>query len=159
MPERGAFLAELVRRRLPLAIYGNRWDRAPEWPVLRPSFRGPAIYEADYVKAIQSARICLGLLSKGNRDTHTIRSSEIPYIGSLFCGERTEDHLAMYAEGREAVFWESAAESAELCHELLADEPRRAAIAAAGKRRVAALQLSHAEVLRKLLAEHCPSPA
>lgn len=155
MPERGPFLAELVRRGVPLAIYGNRWERAPEWDVLRNHRRGPAVTGADYVKAIQSAEVCLGLLSKGNRDLHTIRSSEIPAMGSLFCAERTVEHTAMYRENHEAVFWDDAAECAERCHEMLADPKRRLAIAEAGRRRVQELRVTHSCVLQDVLAELC----
>ncbi len=138
MPERGPFLCELLRLGVPLTIRGSHWHKAPEWPQLRHVCRGGEVLRRDYVLAIQCARISLGLLSKGNRDAHTRRSIEVPAIGSLLCAERTGEHLSMYREGEEAVFWSDAAECARLCHELLADEPRRAAIATAGQRRVQA---------------------
>jgi spore maturation protein CgeB len=59
----------------------------------------------------------------------------------------------MYREGVEAVFWSDAQECANLCRQLLADEPRRAAIAQAGQRRVHANQHFHEPMLRALLAE------
>lgn len=136
MPERGPFLAELLRRGVPLTIRGARWQRAPEWPQLAAAYKGPSVHGADYARAIQGARINIGLLSKENRDLHTTRSLEIPALGSLLCAERTPEHQAMYLEGREAVFWSDAAECARLCLQLLADEPHRAAVAQAGQRRV-----------------------
>ncbi len=153
MPERGPFLAELVRLGVPLTIYGNRWHKAPEWEVLRAVVRGPALSGLDYVKAIQSADVCLGLLSKGNRDLHTIRSSEIPAVGSLLCAERTVEHTAMYRENIEAVFWADAAECAARCREMLAEPVKRRAIAEAGRRRVLELRMTHACVLQDVLAE------
>ena len=123
MPERGPFLAQLLERGVPLAIWGDRWHKAPEWPQLRRCWRGPGLFDDDaYAAAIQSARVCLGLLSHGNRDLHTTRSMEIPALGGLLCAERTEEHLALYEEGREAVFWSDAEECAALCHDLLSDE-------------------------------------
>ena len=113
---------------------------------------GGPVFGAEYVKALQGARINLGLLSKGNRDDHTQRSLEVPALGSLLCAERTPDHLEMYAEGQEAVFWSDAAECARLCHALLADEPRRAAIAAAGQRRVHANGDFNQPMLARVLA-------
>lgn len=152
MPERGPFLAALARAGVPLSIHGNRWDRAPEWPELRHHFRGPGVVGPDYARLLQGARIGLGLLSKGNRDLHTIRSSEIPYAGSLFCAQRTAEHRQMYREGEEAVFWSDAAECARLCRELLDDEQRRTRIAVAGRERIKALKLSHVDVLAGILA-------
>ena len=132
MPERGPFLLDLVRRGVPLTIQGGNWHKAPEWPELKGHWRGDQIGGDDYAKAIQCAMVNLGLLSKGNRDLHTTRSLEIPALGALFCAERTSEHMAMYEDGVEAVFWSDASECARACKELLADEPRRQAVAAQG---------------------------
>lgn len=97
-PERGPFLASLIQSGLDVSIYGNNWEKAPEWPVIKPHFRSPMILGDDYVKAIQYSKINIGLLSKHNRDQYTIRSFEIPAIGALLCGERTEVHCQLYRE-------------------------------------------------------------
>ena len=88
------------------------------------------------MKAIQCSRVNLGLLSKENRDLHTTRSMEIPAIGGLLCAERTSEHLGMYDEGREALFWSDAQECAEMCRIALDDPDMRRAIASAGHRRL-----------------------
>ncbi len=152
MPERSPFMAELIRRGVPLSIWGNRWQKAPEWPQLAPHWRGPGLdNDEDYAAAILAAKINLGLLSKGNRDLHTTRSLEIPALGGLFCAERTCEHLELYEEGREAVFWEDAAECAEQCLTLLADEARRKAIAAAGHARALRNQYYNEPVMTQIL--------
>jgi spore maturation protein CgeB len=135
MPERGPFMVELLRRDVPLSIWGDGWQKAPEWPQLAANWRGGGLYDQDYVAAITSAKVCLGLLSKGNRNLHTSRSVEIPALGGLFCAERTSEHLALYEDGREAVFWDNAAECAAQCQRLLADEPLRRDIAHRGHER------------------------
>ncbi len=135
-PERGPFLAELASLGVPIAIYGYRYQSLPQWPLLRPYWRSANTDSAeDYARAIGSAKLCLGLLSKGNRDQHTTRSMEIPSLGGLLCAERTTEHLALYEEDREAVFWDTPEECAAKCFALLADAPRRDAIAAAGRQR------------------------
>ena len=151
MPERGEFLAPLVRAGLPLAIHGNRWDKAPEWNVLRDAWRGPAVVGAEYVKAIQYARISLGLLSRGNRDLHTQRTAEIPFIGGLLCAERTREHEHLYRDGVEAVFWRDAAECVEKCRWLLANPAMRQSIATAGQRRARELALGNETTLARIL--------
>lgn len=135
-PERGPFLLELIQRGVPLSIRGSNWHKAPEWTQLKACWKGGAIAGDDYAKAIQCAKVNLGLLSKENRDLHTTRSLEIPALGGLFCAERTSEHIAMYQEGKEALFWKSAQECAEVCRFALSDENRRQTIAAAGHRRV-----------------------
>jgi hypothetical protein len=152
MPERGPFMAELIKRDVPLSIWGDRWQKAPEWRTIAPHWRGPAIWDAyEYGATIQCAKISLGLLSKGNRDMHTRRSVEIPALGGLLCAERTAEHLTLYDEGQEAVFWSDAEECASQCLRLLADESRRLQIARQGHQRAKRNNLYNEPMLKAVI--------
>ncbi len=152
MPERGPFLAELIERGVPLTIYGDRWHKAREWPRLKSHWRGPGLHrDDDYARAIQCAKVCVGLLSKGNRDLHTQRSLEVPFLGSLFFAERTSEHLALYKEDEEAVFWTGAKECAARCLELLSCDDQRIRIARSGQKRCIANQTLNEPVLRTVI--------
>ncbi len=153
MPERGPFLLELVRRGVPLAIRGPNWQKAPEWAALRPYWRGGAVKGDDYAKAIQCAKVNLGLLSKGNRDEHTTRSLEIPALGALLCAQRTPEHLAMYVEKQEALFWDDPVECAAMCRFALLDEERRLALARAGQARLRRNGHMNQSVLAQILRQ------
>jgi hypothetical protein len=59
----------------------------------------------------------------------------------------------MYNDGVEAVFWQTPQECASLCSSLLNDEPKRAAIAAAGRRRAIRNGYFNEHVLAGVLAE------
>jgi spore maturation protein CgeB len=135
MPERGPFLARLVELGVPLAIYGERWHKAKEWAVLERHWRGPAVGGDDYAKAVQCSTICLGLLSKENRDHTTTRSFEIPHLGGVLCAERTAEHQALYEEDIEAVFWSTPEECAQKCISLLRDPQWRQRVATNGRAR------------------------
>jgi hypothetical protein len=135
-PERGPFLSELVQRGVPLAIYGDSWHKSREWSVLQPHWRGPSSKTDDeYALMVQCAKVVLGLLSKANRDLHTTRSAEVPLLGAAFCAERTPEHDALYLDGKEALFWDDAAECAAACEALLNDVAYRRSVAAAGRAR------------------------
>jgi len=151
MPERGAFLLDLVERGVPLSIFGPGWQKAPEWPRLRPHRRAEYLDGDHYAYAVQCAAVSLGLLSKGNRDLHTTRSMEIPSLGGLLCAERTGVHAALYREGEEAVFWSDGEECAAVCHALLADEPRRQAIAERGRQRSRANGYTSENLIRRTI--------
>ena len=151
MPERGPFLAALLDAGLPLAIYGNSWQKAPEWSTLQSVWQGPAIYGDDYIKAIQLAKISLGLLSKGNRDLHTTRTFEIPYCGGLLCAERTSEHLQLYQEDVEAVYWRDVTECIEKCHKLLKNDVMRRDIAEKGRVRCLKNGIFNENNLNKML--------
>jgi spore maturation protein CgeB len=135
-PERGPFFAELIERGVPLAIYGDHWQKAREWPLLEHCWRGPSSKNDDeYALMLQCSKVALGMLSKGNRDLHTTRTAEVPHLGAAFCAERTPEHDALYLDGKEALFWDDAAECAHQCRVLLADAALRRSVAAAGRAR------------------------
>jgi spore maturation protein CgeB len=135
MPGRGAFMARLFERGMPLAIHGSRWKRAPEYRLLEPFIRSDHLEGFDYTRAIAGAKIALVLLNGQNADLHTTRSAEIPAIGTAMCAPRTPHHQQLYKEGEEAVFFDGADDCAETCKRLLADDGRRQTIADAGRRR------------------------
>lgn len=153
MPERGPFLLDLVRLGVPLSIIGRRWERSPEWNLLRPFWRSEPVKNRDYVAAIRQAKVCLALLSKGNRDLHTQRTAEIPFAGGLLCGERTLEHEELFREGVDAVFWRDSTECAQICHEMLANPHRRDTIRGSGHDRVREMKLGNEAVCAKILEE------
>ena len=154
MPERGPFMARLIELGVPLSIWGNRWQKAGEWPALRSCWRGAALEgEQDYAMAIQYAKVSLGLLSKGNRDLTTQRSFEIPLLGGVLCAERTSEHWNLYREDEEAVFWSSPGECAEKCMRLVNDEERRNRIAVNGRRRCLQNGTTNEKVMAQIVRE------
>jgi spore maturation protein CgeB len=153
MPERGPFMAELIEAGLPLTIYGDRWQKAKEWSVIQKVWKGKYLYGDDYAKAIQTAKISIGLLSKGNRDLHTTRSIEIPFLGGLLCAERTCQHLYFYKEGEEAVFWSTPKECISICKILLDDEEKRKKIAAQGRVRAVKNKYLNEAVMSSIISE------
>lgn len=152
MPERGGFMARLVELGVPLSIFGDRWPKAPEWPVLSSVWQRGGLYD-DYARAIQCAKVNLGLLSKGNRDLTTTRSFEIPYLGGVLCAERTTEHTQLYREDEEAVFWSTPDECASKCMQLLRDEPRRKRLAMKGRSRCLKNNTTNEAVLAQILCE------
>jgi spore maturation protein CgeB len=151
MPERGPFMLDLVRRGVPLSIFGPGWRKAPEWAQLAAHHRAEYLDGDHYAYAVQCAKVSLGLLSKGNRDLHTTRSMEIPALGGLLCAERTAEHLQFYREGEEAAFWSDSAECAEVSLALLADTPRRERIASGGRARSLRNGYTSENLIRKVI--------
>jgi hypothetical protein len=76
---------------------------------------------------------------------------EIPFCGGLLCAERTPEHLELYQDGVEAVFWDNPEECVAHCSRLLADDILREEIRAAGARRVRALKVGNEDICRQIL--------
>jgi spore maturation protein CgeB len=149
--KRDLFVLELIQHGIPMSIWGDRWQKSPYWKLLKNYYRGGALGGRDYVAAIQGAKICLGLLSKGNRDLHTQRSLEVPYIGGLLCAERTVEHLEMYKENSEAIFWSDVKECASLCKELLLNDALRETNRLGGMKRVRNNFVGNEDICRLVL--------
>lgn len=154
MPERGPFMVELLKLGVPLTLRGDWWQKAPEWEQLKSAWKGPGIYGRDFVAATQTSKVALGLLSKGNRDLHTTRSAEVPYIcGPIFCAERTTEHEFLFESGKEALLWTSPGECAQYCKQALGDASQRTAMSKAARARIEAHSLSNDEVIVGVLAQ------
>ena len=151
IPGRGSFIARLLENGVPISFWGNRWHKSKKWRQIKTAWRGLGVYTMkDYIAILVSAKVCLGLLSDG--DEHTTRSIEIPAVGGLLCAQRTEEHLQMYAEGKEAVFWKDADECADICLELSQSPIRRIDIALRGHERCLRNDYFHEPTLRRIIA-------
>lgn len=136
---RVAYLEEIVRRGWRLKIFGPGYD----WdPVLQNSLtlsnQVPVklVWGDDYNKALCGAKIALCFFSKLNRDTYTRRCFEIPACGTLLLSEYSQDLAEIYAQDKEAAYFNCPEEMCSVVSLLLADEAKRAAIASAGYKRV-----------------------
>ena len=152
--QRGAFIVELIRLGVPVSVWGDNWHKDKEWRIIKQHWRGPGVYdESEYAAILRSAKICLGLVNKASGNLHTDRSIQVPALGALLCAERTSEHLAMYEEGKEAVFWKDAYECASICRELLKDDNRRIEIALKGLSRAEKNNLFNEPVLNAILEQ------
>jgi hypothetical protein len=154
MPDgRGDFVRQLMARGIPIAIWGDRWHRDPQWKTLRTAWRGPGVYDDDgYASLIRQCKICLGLLNHTAGNQHTDRSIQIPALGTVLCAERTAEHVGMYDEGVEALFWSTPEECADKCRRALQDQERLAVLARRGRERAIRNQLFNEPTLQALLS-------
>lgn len=150
---RDVFLLKLIQADINVSIWGNRWQKSAHWEQLKKHWKGPALSGRDYVCAIQGAKLCLGMLSKSNRDLHTTRSAEIPYAKGLLCAEKTSEHQHMFKEGFEALFWQDADECISVCKKALSSDLLRDQIKSNGHKTIIELELGHEKILSKIISK------
>ena len=132
--ERAATLYFLAKSGLHVRVWGEGWGRM--WrrhPNL--CIEGRPLLGDEFAKACAAFKINLGFLRKLNRDLQTTRSVEIPACGGFMLAERTNEHLELFAEGKEAEFFETCDEILEKCRYYLAHPLNRQRIAQSGYRR------------------------
>jgi hypothetical protein len=113
--DRVAIVAALKTAGLEVAVYGGYWDTFPETAALARGW-----LDAEGLRrATSTARICLGLVRRANRDGHSMRSFEVPALGGCFLAEDTDDHRTLFGPDDDAVLYfatpdQAAAQAARL---------------------------------------------
>lgn len=117
-------------------VWGNGWIRAGRRrQISRRLVCGEGLWGVDYVDALASFQIGLGLLSKYIPEEHTTRTFEIPAAGTFLLAERTPEHEAFFVEGSEAEFFDSDDELISKARFYLANDSARRRIAERGRER------------------------
>jgi spore maturation protein CgeB len=132
-----------------LRLYGGgrRYQLVPE---LRRCYQGFAVGR-NYRLALGCSKIALSLNRKANRDTHVMRTFEIPACGCFLLAERTDEQCEMFEEDREAVFFTGLDELLDkICFYLKNDDARHK-IARAGFQRVTSGENTYCDRLSTLL--------
>lgn len=118
---------------------------------LTRAWQGGEVYGDFYANALTGAKIGLGLLRRVCPDQHTTRTFEIPACGSLLLADRTDEHLAMFAEGTEAEFFDSCEEMLDKLSFYLSHEAAQKRLAEAGYTRCRKSGYAYIHRLRRVL--------
>ena len=132
---------------LNLALYGGLWNRDRH---LGRYFRGP-VRGRDFRMALGGAKIVVNLVRRENRDDHVMRTFEGPACGAFMLHERTESHLEIFREEKEAAFFESSDELIDKVRYYLTHEHERERIRQAGHARTLRGGNSYRDRLEQIL--------
>jgi hypothetical protein len=91
-----------IGREININIYSN--DK--RWNAHNISLNN-SVWDENYNYVLNDTLINLCFLRKENRDKQTSRSIEIPMSGNVMLAERTDEHLELFKEDFEALFFES----------------------------------------------------
>ena len=149
--ERAASMLYLAEHGIRVRVFGGGgWDKmADAHPDLM--IEGRPLYGDDYAKGMCATRINLCFLRKMNRDLQTDRTMEIPACGAFMLAERTDEHLRLFEEGKEAAYFENDEELLDKARYFLDHEDERVAIARASRQRCLGSGYSHHDRLEKML--------
>lgn len=104
--ERSRVIKLLIKHQIPLAIYGNNWEKfigkSNELVDIHP-----AVYKDDFLRVAQSYVCQLNLLRQQNIGSHNMRTFEMPALGCLMLSPRSEEHLKLFESAKEAIFYNS----------------------------------------------------
>ena len=142
----------LAEHGINIRLWGNGWDsyknRNPNLHI-----ENKPVYNDDFVSALSSSKINLCFLRKINRDLQTSRSVEIPACGAFMLAERTDEHLQLFEENKEAAFFDQSnpEELLDKVRYYLGNNEERNEIAQKGRERCLKSGYSHDEELKRML--------
>jgi spore maturation protein CgeB len=115
--ERATQLSDLVKRGIELDVYGAHWNKYIK------SCEGVRIHKQvlglEYFKTLRRYRVQLNFLRPHNKNSHNMRSFEVPAAGGIMLAPRTDEHVSFFSENQEACYFDSLGEAANRCHEIL----------------------------------------
>jgi len=149
--ERAEAIIYLAENSIPVRVWGPNWNRKCKLSHPNVKIEGRPLWGDEYVKAICCFDINLNFLRRINRDLQTSRSVEIPACGAFMLAERTDEHLKLFEEDKEAVFFSSNEEMLEKTRYYLAHPQQRKAIAECGRQRCLKSGYSNHDRLREML--------
>ncbi|MAG34715.1 MAG: hypothetical protein CL878_00475 [Dehalococcoidia bacterium] len=119
-----------------LRIWGARWHHLPSASPVAP-FVTRRILPPRLVRlALACSSVALGFVRHANRDTHAMRTFEIPATRTFMLAERTAEHRTLFGEDQGAALFDTPEELVTRIRHFLPDEESRQQIAAEGHRRV-----------------------
>ena len=143
--DRLPYCEAIIQAGLRLSLYGDYWDRYAE---TREYFRGYASVGVLRM-ATPSAKVCLCLVRRANRDGHVMRSFEAPAMGGCMLVEDTTEHRELFAET--VMYFKSIPEMVERAKWLLKNETERKRLAAAAHHRITTGWNTYADRLQTML--------
>ena len=143
----------LAKNGVNIDIFGSGWEKSYYQKNAHPNLNinTSNLEGDDYTRALSNAYISLCFLRKINRDVQTARSAEIPACGGLMLAERTDEHLAMFEEDKEAIYFSSDNELLEKINYLLDNENHRHCVAANGYKKCIESKMSYVDRLNIIL--------
>lgn len=148
---RASYVAHLIQNNIPVSVTGNDWPNGEYWDIIKPFYRGPSVYDEEYIKTINGMDIALHFLRHSNRDEQDSRTFEIPSCKIFMLAEHSELHLQLFKENEEAVFFKSKEELLDKVKYYLAAKEVRERVALNGYQRCLNSGYDHQSRIKNVL--------
>ena len=148
---RAQSMLHLARQGVKVRVWGNGWS---DWIGRHPNLKienRPA-YNDEFAKVVSASSINLCFLRHANRDLQTCRSIEVPACAGFMVHERNEEIAALYREEKEAAYFSSDDELADVCASWQKRDGQRNLVGEAARERTLELGLIHGSNIIRILS-------
>lgn len=155
--ERVRWLGRLSRE-FRVGLYGGYWERYRETRSLSRGLLPPEFVR----QAVGASKVSVALVRRANRDSHAMRSYELPAMAACIVAEETSDHRALFGdEGDAVLYFSSPTELIEKIRWLLDNHELRGPMAVNANKAIVSKPNTYRDRLVSMLAldieqEACP---
>jgi len=104
--ERADFVRYLIKNDVEVDVYGQKWNTFFPTPVKGLKVF-PAVYGTDYYSMLRKYRVQLNIMRSHNKDSHNMRSFELPAVGGIMLVEDTSEHRDFFEPNQEIFLFSS----------------------------------------------------
>ena len=151
--ERAESILYLAKNGVNVRVWGEDWNRKCKLSHPNIKIEGKPLLGDDYARAICSFDINIVFLRKINRDLQTTRSIEVPACGGFMLAERTNEHIRLFEENKEAAYFSSSEELVEMVRYFLEHDEERKRIAQSALRRCLSGRYSYRDRITEMFQE------
>jgi hypothetical protein len=109
--ERKRIVQLLLTAGIPVDVYGPDWNKYFKSSKLIRVFTG--VYNDHFWNVLRKYRLQLNVFRSQNRNSHNMRSFEVPGIGGIMLAPYSDEHAIFFKPDEEAFFYKSDKEIAE----------------------------------------------
>lgn len=129
--------ALLLLAGLDLRVFGANWGRVASSSPLRPGIRDEMLHGERLAREIHGSLLSINLLRPQNRDSHNMRTFEIPAMGGLMLTQHSQELAEFLQPERDCLSFETPRRMREQVERVLRNPAEFAGVRANGLRAVA----------------------
>lgn len=116
---RADFIRFLVQKGIPVEVYGNHWDKHLKGLEGSSIKIHPPVFREDFQKTAVQYRVQLNIFRPQNRDSHNMRTFEMPALGCIMLAPYSAEHSILFEENTEAFYYRDQEEACQKARHIL----------------------------------------
>ncbi len=100
---RARIINTLIQNNISVDVYGSNWDQFINKSDLVNTF--PHILGVDFIEKVQEYRLQLNIFRPQNKDSHNMRTFEMPALGVIMLAPFSAEHSQLFEEGKEVYYF------------------------------------------------------
>jgi spore maturation protein CgeB len=107
---RSAFITKLAGAGVQMTVFGHDWNRFVDHPKIKIQ---NAVYGRQQWEVLRRYRVQLNLMRPHNKNSHNMRTFEVPGIGGIMVAPDTVEHRMFFEDSKEIFLFQNTAQCVE----------------------------------------------